>query len=274
MVNRLNKQDMADLSMVDEDELWSQGFAHSPFQPSLTIVSVVAATKTVTFVTSVDFKLPQVAEWDWLKITTGVATGVYTIDEVVGSGQSWFILKVKEAILDATSGNGEIYYRAGTQIIGFENTYLGWPLPANTAQHAIEYAKSGAIENDTDSFEFGTQSNNIQDDYLQSFFNVASNDVYEPTAYDIYFRRFAWSNSIGHKTGIFRVRIYKAKMDDTITLIYDSDSAPDVISGDRGYLNKELNISLDAGDGLGCRITYKSGLKPAKTKIKVIVAKR
>jgi len=139
MTNELTKDDIKDLDIVEEEELASEGLTGSPFSTSLIILSIAAVTKTIVL-SSGDFNEPRSSEFDIIKIKSGDALGNYTIDEVIDD----ITAKVKETIPDATNGEAEIYYRAGTETVGFKNDILNWPLSKNTTQKAIEYVKTNA----------------------------------------------------------------------------------------------------------------------------------
>ena len=108
MSNKLSKQDIQDAGIVEEDELKSEGLSGNPFSSNLIVASIVSSTKII-ILSSGDFNEPRAAEWDVLKITSGSALGIYSIDIVLDD----FTAKVKENIPDATSGDAEIYYQAG-----------------------------------------------------------------------------------------------------------------------------------------------------------------
>lgn len=117
MVNELDKNQIDDASIVEEDELSSKGLAGTPFQSGLSISSVVSATKIITL-SSGDLEEPRVQENDIIDITSGVAIGKYTVDEVLDLLE----VRVKETILDAASGTMDIYYRSGARQTGVDNS--------------------------------------------------------------------------------------------------------------------------------------------------------
>jgi len=140
--NLFRRNQIDDASIIEQDELAASGMNSSAFRSGLVISSVVASTKTITFVGSGLFTEPRVQPNDIINITTGTAAGRYLIATVVSDT----VLTVVETISNASSGGADIYYRSGAFITGFESE----PTRANgftsrNVQLAIEEAKDGAI---------------------------------------------------------------------------------------------------------------------------------
>lgn len=134
---------IGDQFIVEEAELWSD--ATDPYSDLYNVVSVVASTKTVTVVAPsmpvTELVTDRIQEGDLVKITGGDAAGTYSVDQVIGDTS----FTVKDTIPDATSGSLQFYFRAGSEITGFNNTVLSWPLTLNTVQKAIEYLGAGGL---------------------------------------------------------------------------------------------------------------------------------
>jgi len=138
LTNELTKEDTRDEDILEEDEASSAGLSGVPIHASLTIVSVTSSTKIVVFQAGAVLRFPRVQENDMLLITGGDAgsTDAYTVDEVIDN----VTLRVKELISDADSGSGDVYYRPGALVTGFDPNrgLASLPLTKENVQEVIE----------------------------------------------------------------------------------------------------------------------------------------
>jgi hypothetical protein len=115
MVNSLHKEQIADSSIVEEDELASTGTLGSAYSSSLVVSNIDSVTKTIT-ISSGDLKDPRVQNLDIIVIVGGLAAGEYTVDTIISDK----IFTVNETIPNATSGSIGVFYRSGAEITGYD----------------------------------------------------------------------------------------------------------------------------------------------------------
>jgi len=136
----------------------------------------------------------------------------------------------------------------------------GFPNHLDTVQEAIEYAKSGAIDNDLDTFQYGRAGLIANTTFLYNLFQIPSDESPSCTKYDIIFRGLSFSNS--NNSASFNVKVYTYPPNTNPipanrTLIHTQ-----AFSGYSGY-SVDLNIDVDIGESLAVEVEPpQSGIKP------------
>lgn len=139
-LNRIRKEDLADLDFTDGYELRSDGYGPNSIYLNTTLVSTTAGSKTVIINLPSDgegifYGFDHPAEADdivWLFGTSG-ADGYYTINTVLDD--TTFI--VNENILSSTDGYIQFRYPSGASKVGVNSTNLSYS-NHNDAQKVFE----------------------------------------------------------------------------------------------------------------------------------------
>lgn len=129
MTSQLN-----DSSVVEEAELLSDRTVS--YSITYNVVSTTGSTKTIVLNASpavTELTTDRISENDLIKIVGGAAAGTYIVNSVVDATS----LTVKESIPDSSGvGTASFYYRAGAEIVGFDNATNGFL--ASKLQGAVE----------------------------------------------------------------------------------------------------------------------------------------
>lgn len=267
-VNLIRRNQIHDESIVEEDELNSSGLAGSPFKSSLTISSVTSSTKTIEFNSSVDLIAdPRIQENDILKITSGDAVGEYAVDEIIDE----ITCTVKEAIPDASSGNGEFYYRNGAKITGFDPTDAGFPAEDLTVYDALKRVRQEGSNAISSGVFYWARPNASSDAYLYNYGSgpPASDKVGIPI-----FVTPAKLNALGIGNGTdnisFTVKIY-AHSGGSLTLVHSQSVTLGV--GEYYKIFTGLDKAISGGNSLACQLVYTSQNKPSGLQVSAGVIK-
>lgn len=138
--NRIRKEDIADLDIVDAYELASDGYGPSSIYLSTPCVSTTGTTKTVVVSLSADgngilynYEFPvQSGDIVWVHNTAGtIGDGYFTVDQVIDN----VTFTVNETMVNSTGGTVQYRYPAGASAVGFNPT--GLSITANNVQDAI-----------------------------------------------------------------------------------------------------------------------------------------
>lgn len=142
MPGTISRSDVSDVDFVDAEELLSDG--NDIYKSSVTVVSVVSATKTVTVSGGLEYDDFQVRPDDVVDIESNVAAGTYTVDSVVSDTQ----FTVKESIVDATGGTADFKYRAGALSVGVDSSNMVFSSSSNlqSVLEDLDYGLSSGHE--------------------------------------------------------------------------------------------------------------------------------
>ena len=138
MGNKISKTDIADLDIVDQVELRSDG--STSIISGVTVVSTTSGTRDVVLsgidledTVNNDDERIQPGDPVTLAGTTGGADGDYTV-ELILSATSF---RVVEAILTSTGGSAEFFHPVGASLVGFDSAGLA-QTAADNVQDALE----------------------------------------------------------------------------------------------------------------------------------------
>lgn len=146
----------------------------------------------------------------------------------------------------------------------------GFYLDDSNVQEAIEFSKTGAIDNDLDKMQFGKQGISSNNTYLLTLNNLSSYYSPDVLGYNIYLRRVTVSVSNTLASGDdFTIRIYKCDYyHNNRQPIFEYKFGVDEgnfsgHSGNTSYTLDELDIPVDKDWGMYAQNYRYTGQKPA-----------
>jgi len=151
----------------------------------------------------------------------------------------------------------------------------GFPNDKDTVQEAIEYAKSGAFDNDLDKFQYARQGSTSNNTYLLTLNNIVSYDSPDTLKYNIIFRGF--SVSVSALAAPFTLELWKADSNHSVrTMIYSEtfSIANGNFTGYSGYTTTDLAVSVDKGWGLYVKAINVGNPKPSDLNVLVWTRQR